>query len=176
MKISSNKDYFNKKRTRNENNCSFDEYNCGGYALGTFNWYLPYEKDKDFWYESNIDFINDLLDTGWSIEEATEKILDKNIEQMLKQFSNLEVIEKPTDENDIIAYRLSVMADEEFYGEEPSIWDMDFHFLLYHDGQWTHKNGKGAIEKFEGNLYDVWNIDSYFEYNSPIRFLRRASL
>ena len=34
-------DYLNSNNYRNINNTSITLYNCGGYALNTFNWYCP---------------------------------------------------------------------------------------------------------------------------------------
>ena len=39
-------DFFNERQTRNEENTEKKDYNCGGYALRTFSWYLPYEYDE----------------------------------------------------------------------------------------------------------------------------------
>lgn len=36
-------DSFNKQRVRAQNNTYFRNYNCGGFALGTFSWYCPYD-------------------------------------------------------------------------------------------------------------------------------------
>ena len=47
--LKNSEDYFNEKQTRNEENTEKKDYNCGGYALKTFSWYLPYEYDeKDY--------------------------------------------------------------------------------------------------------------------------------
>lgn len=35
-------DALNSERTRNDNTEDFDDYNCFGYALGTYNWGVPY--------------------------------------------------------------------------------------------------------------------------------------
>ena len=38
-------DFFNIKRTRNEENTDIEYYNCGGYALETYSWYCPFDID-----------------------------------------------------------------------------------------------------------------------------------
>lgn len=55
------KDGFNLKQKRNIRNTYKDNYNCGGYALETFSWYLPiFAKDrgtdKDYWIDRNLDY------------------------------------------------------------------------------------------------------------------------
>lgn len=172
MVLSSKKDYFNEKRTRNEENTNIKDYNCGGYALGTFNWYLPYEKDESFEYGSNLDFMDNLRNDGYSVEEATTIILNKNVEQMLVQFGSdlREVNEEETcnldDDEELVVYRLSVMYDE----EHDDVYDMDFHFMKHYDGCWLHKNGEDEIQFYNEDIFNVWR-GGYFQYNSPLRFL-----
>lgn len=172
MIFPSKKDYFNEKRARNEENTNIKDYNCGGYALGTFNWYLPYEKDESFEYKSNLDFMDGLRNDGYSVEEATVIVLDKNIGQMLEQFgSDLREISEEEiynldDDEELVVYRLSVMYDE----EHDDVYDMDFHFMKHYDGNWTHKIGGNEIQFYDGDVFDVWR-EWYYQYNSPLRFL-----
>ena len=35
-------DYLNKEHKRNLANTKISQYNCGGFALGTYSWYRPY--------------------------------------------------------------------------------------------------------------------------------------
>lgn len=55
--LSSSEDKFNSFRTRNQKNTLDGDYNCGGYALGTFNWFLPYNN-----FNSNYSFALNLLE------------------------------------------------------------------------------------------------------------------
>lgn len=43
-----NHDPFNKRGSRNIRNTDKADYNCGGYALGTFSWYLPSRTRKEY--------------------------------------------------------------------------------------------------------------------------------
>ena len=41
------KDWLNRSGLRNADNTDIDLYNCGGYALGTYSWYMPYPENFD---------------------------------------------------------------------------------------------------------------------------------
>ena len=48
MKILNDKeDFFNRNHTRNEGNTHYADYNCGGWALKTFSWFVPYRSASD---------------------------------------------------------------------------------------------------------------------------------
>lgn len=64
-------DFLNKKKKRNIKNVPKSCYNCGGYALGCFSWYLPHEEDT-------------------YLDETT---LEENIQFMLNDFPELKVIQ-----------------------------------------------------------------------------------
>lgn len=162
-------DFFNEKRTRNEQNTLREDYNCGGYALRTFSWYLPYDYDEDNHpYRSNFYWMEELTYDGYmSIEEATEEILWGNVKKMLSHFAEkIRVVQKDDHleaDEELIAFRLSVMRDDKW------VEDMDFHYVVFRDGQWQHKLGAGRIRPFEFTE-EPW-ITSYFIYNSPIVYL-----
>ena len=40
-------DEFNERGTRTRENVETWKFNCGGYALGTYNWFCPYENDEE---------------------------------------------------------------------------------------------------------------------------------
>ena len=169
MKIlSSRKDFFNENQTRNEQNTDQYEYNCEGYALKTFSWYTPYEFDeKEYPFHSNYDLMEYLTSDGYSIEEATEIILNSNTKKMLEDFSGkLRIVQRhdylEADE-ELIAYRLSVMEDEDY------VVDMDFHFIVFRNGQWMSKLGTDVVESFDFTE-KPWETP-YFVYNSSIVYL-----
>ena len=112
-------DLFNRNGTRNEKNTKEGTYNCGGYALGTFSWYLPHS--EDVW---------DGMFAHWDVEKI-ERITAECVEQMLKDFSDLRVI---SDLREVkrseyaIAFRVSA--------------DGDFHYARHSRFQtWKHKQG-----------------------------------
>ena len=162
-------DFFNEKCTRNESNTDDYDYNCGGYALKTFSWYCPYEFDEDTHpYDSNLDWMESLLyQNGLTIEEATEEILWGNVNKMLEDFAEkLRVVQKDEHlkaDEELIAYRLSVMKDEKWVEE------MDFHYAVFREGKWKHKLGRDKIRPFKFTE-ESWET-SYFIYNSPIVYL-----
>ena len=161
-------DYFNERQTRNEENTEKKDYNCGGYALRTFSWYLPYEYDeKNYPFFSNSDLAEYLMDVGYSVEETMDEILRVNTEKMLKDFSGkLRVVQRYSHiENDeeLIAYRLSFEVDDS------CIDDMDFHFVVFRDGQWMSKMGADEVKLF-AFTEEQWETPNFI-YNSPIVYL-----
>ena len=79
-----NDDPFNIAKERNTKNTDREEYNCGGYALGCYSWYCPFDYQV-------TDF-------------------EKNVNQILKDFPNVRRIENSQDllpDEYMIAFRLS---------------------------------------------------------------------
>ena len=73
-------DFLNSNKLRNEENTLESSYNCGGYALRTFSWYLPYSVSfTDIDQDTNSMLAEELLFDGFSIEEIYRIILNKNI-------------------------------------------------------------------------------------------------
>lgn len=68
-------DALNTKNCRNENNVNTLTFNCGGYALETFNWFLPI-KNKDFVAENAEEewLILNAYDNYWDCEEDINQI------------------------------------------------------------------------------------------------------
>ncbi len=116
-------DLYNRNGLRNVRNTVRHTYNCGGYALGTFSWYLPYESDRyGFVWGNHL--------TAKRMSEIT----DKCVEFMLHDFADLRVIESVADLQKgeyAIAFRLSS--------------DGDFHYIKRNRmGLWTHKRGASS--------------------------------
>lgn len=116
-------DLYNRNGLRNVRNTVRYTYNCGGYALGTFSWYLPYESDR-------YGFV-------WGHHLTTRRmntITDQCVEFMLRDFPDLRVIDSVADlqkDEYAIAFRLSN--------------DGDFHYIKRNrNGLWTHKRGASA--------------------------------
>jgi hypothetical protein len=95
------------------------EYNCGGFALNTRDWYLPYDQNQ--W------------DATWEIEEklGVEKALEVMVNHMLKEFPNLRLINSEEDLKDsetLVLFRVSNFDD--------------FHFVRKaSNGKYYHKMG-----------------------------------
>ena len=120
--------------------CDDWDYNCMGYALGTYIW----EKLEDF----------RILNHWWNDEEEIEnleEVLYDCVEEILERFSNLRKIQYISDAQPVervIAMRIGLD---------------DFHFArLGSDGIWTHKPGHSTIrEMSEAELFsDAWSEKS----------------
>lgn len=122
-------------------------YNCGGYALETFDWYRPLN------LSCNMDFETD---------EEVNEYLEKSVDNMLKEFKDLrrikDIKELSKDEY-AIAYRVG---------------KMDFHYMRRGDnGIWYHKVGGmhdlNSVKK-EQVFADKWinPYDSNCEYTSEL--------
>ena len=114
-------DELNSNRNRNIHNTSKLDYNCGGYAFGTFNWYLPF---RDEAHEIPLVFR-----TQAQAEKYTQHCVDEMLyefrERRLRTIVGLGCLE--ADEY-AIAFRIS--------------YDGDFHYVRRHtNGNWFHKCG-----------------------------------
>jgi hypothetical protein len=138
-------DFFNIKKTRNEENTDIEYYNCGGYALGTYSWYYPFDID----FEERCWEIEQFLTKGGTVEEAFEIFLKLDTEIMLRDFKgrirvveNEDAILQPNEV--LIAYRLRINPFYQYYEEddEDSVSvDHDFHYLVRDEFGWRHKRG-----------------------------------
>ena len=144
-----NDDPKNIQRARNMNNTSTSQYNCGGFALGIFSWYTPFNEI------TNIDL--DTPDDYLEIEEIA-------IDNILSDFPDLKLVssymvynmEIDYNINEIIAFRFS---------------SYDFHFWkLEADGKWYDKmGGLPCIDNHK--YYDVF--DPWGSYDGKIYFFTR---
>ena len=124
-----------------------DDYNCGGFALGTFDWYVPYS-----WYDG-CEEVCDLradIDEGYIDEyDGVTRIAELFIENMVslglcRQVNGLEDLEK---DEYLVAFRASYN---------------DFHYARrLSNGRWFHKMGYSEIQEI--TLADV--LDDYWWKN-----------
>lgn len=172
------KDWLNRSGLRNADNTDIDLYNCGGYALGTYSWYMPYPEGFD--REDIEDIVVNNYLCGASYNETTERLLEIFEKQMLSDFSTLravaaecveDYVEK--DDEELIAFR--IFFDIEFYDEdtgEVDFFDYDFHYQVLRNGKWREKCGAGPIELCES---DYWiTKDGVYNYDSEIRYYVRT--
>ena len=104
-------DAFNSLKKRNIKNTEKQVYNCGGYALESFSWYIP-----SFGREP--------------VHRAEKATLEGCVETMLKEFPNLRVIQSLDELKDneyAIAFR---MSDHDFH-----------YVKRASNGHWYHKMG-----------------------------------
>ena len=114
------------------------DYNCGGYALNTFDWYRPYENEFEEYFATD------------------RKGMQRYVDHMLEEFSgSLRVINslKELRENEYaIAFRTR---------------KTDFHYCKRaKSGHWTHKPGWAPIRKIL--KAEVFGKEWPRGYNSPI--------
>ena len=153
-------DAMNLKGLRNQRNTNQWDYNCGGYALGTFSWYCPCEDE-----ENNGDYFGDELGNGFSVEKLESRTQDC-INKMLNDFDNLRVINsiEELQKNELaVAFRISGVVD-------------DFHFMLRkRNGQWFEKNGGGSIHRVEKDyaLNQTWHGNFFTSYYGRIVLFAR---
>lgn len=152
-----NEDAMNLKGLRNQRNTNQWDYNCGGYALGTFSWYCPCEDE-----ENNGEYFGKYDFTPQQLENRTKDCVKK----LLKDFSNLRIIHniKELQQNELaVAFRISGDID-------------DFHFILRkRNGQWFEKNGGGNIHRVTKNyaLNRTWYAPFATYYGKIILFARK---
>lgn len=122
------------------------DYNCMGYALGTFDWeelenFYVIGEDKDY--------------------SALNKMADDCVNELITNIGYLRLIEDPDD----------VREDE--YAIAFKVGFDDFHFMRRNsDGTWTQKRGKEPIEEVkELDVFAiVWGKQRHYPYISSTHF------
>lgn len=148
-------DPFNKENKRNLRNTPKQEYNCGGYALGTFSWYCPHdEKDgRGIWHMYDYSFTT--REEAWikTVYAVSKMILD--FEGNLRMIKSLDQLNKLTER--VVAFRLSS--------------DGDFHYVRKNlNGHWYHKRG-ASVDILEMSEREVFNTNWCGRYDGPIVLL-----
>ena len=165
-------DPFNRNGKRNRSNTDTDAYNCGGFALSTYSWYVPYRSDEqtniyDRWANiqmcldvaEDADNIADRIDARETVHICVVSLLNLFVKRILEDFPSVRRVQtfeeiKPNER--IILFRIG--AD-------------DFHFIVSFDHKhWWHKYGWNYIEELcEDEVLDTeWANGRYF---SPIAIL-----
>lgn len=165
-------DPFNRNGKRNRSNTDTDAYNCGGFALSTYSWYVPYRSDEQMNIYDRWDNIQMCLDVAEDADNTADRIdaretvhicvvslLNLFVKRILEDFPSVRRVQtfkeiKPDER--IILFRIG--AD-------------DFHFIVSFDHKhWWHKYGCNYIEELcEDEVLDIeWANGRYF---SPIVIL-----
>lgn len=141
-----NDDPFNKNNSRNIDNTSRFLYNCAGFALETFSWYLPTEPE---WYES----INLRHLTSKAIKKRTRKA----VFQMLLDFPDMRII-----------HSLEELKSEEYAIAFRFAPNRDFHYMKrIEENCWLHKMGSSScIHRVKD--CDVFSEEWCGRYTGPI--------
>ena len=148
-------DLLNKEGTRNVKNMNKSEYNCGGYALETFNWYCPYTKE-----------MRGLLFDSWESDYDYDETIKICVDYMLEEFKGeLRVIEDVSELQEgeyAIAFRIS---------------EGDFHYAKRtKNGRWFHKmGGKHRIDTMRKT--EVFGSNWCWRYDSKVTlFAKKRTL
>lgn len=156
-----------------KNNFSF---NCGGFALGTMDWYVPYKDEGGYDKFDYIDFLQEqfreltLSEREFTIANMLA-FTDKDI--ILNNFHKIELVGfKDLDYSKrIIAYRV-------YYEEDPLLeylYDYDFHFKYWNTKCWSEKNGRGDIRHCELEPDKEWFYDYTDITNTDIEYARNEN-
>ena len=165
-------DPFNRNGKRNRSNTDTDDYNCGGFALGTYSWYVPYRSDEQaniydrwaniqMWLDAAEDADNtaDSLIARAAVHTCVVSLHNLFVKRILEDFPSVrrvQTFEEIKPDERIILFRIG--AD-------------DFHFIVSFDHKhWWHKYGWNYIEELcEDEVLDTeWANGRYF---SPIAIL-----
>lgn len=127
-----------------------EQYNCGGYALGTKDWFRPY---KTTHRGARADYQKLLQDNNYDYDEILEKcstFIIKNSSGNIRRVEEDEEIRK--DEN-LVAFRIGMH---------------DFHFMVRKGKNWFHKMGVENIQRIKKKYVfaESWN----YAYDSDIIF------
>lgn len=129
------------------------DYNCGGYALETYDWYRP---SDDCFFDYGIDEMDEA-----TMLEQTQKCVD----YMLNQFKGLLRVIQGTWELKENEYMIAFKIDAN--GEN------DFHYMKRgNNGQWYHKMGGCPIRRIkkEKVFKEYWIFNSITYYGKTVFF------
>ena len=141
-----NDDPFNENNFRNVDNTSKFLYNCAGFALETFSWYLPIEPE---WYQS--------INLHYLTPKAIKKRTRKAVLQMLLDFPDMRII-----------HSLNELESEEYAIAFRFAPDRDFHYMKrIEENHWVHKRGSSSYIR-EVEDCDVFSKEWCGRYTGPI--------
>lgn len=135
-------DVYNQFGTRSRQNVEGWQFNCGGYALSTYNWLCPYDTEED----------SDRLFDDWYSDMSSNEKLEETVDWMLRHVPDLRLVNGVEDlEEDeyLIAYKCG---------------RTDFHYMKrLPSGQWWHKMGSSRTRRIsEKAVYaDTWLHGKY---------------
>lgn len=135
-------DAYNQFGTRSRQNVERWQFNCGGYALETYNWICPYDTEED----------SDRLFDEWSYSMSSNEKLEETVEWMLHRVPGLRKVngvEDLKEDEYLIAYKCG---------------HSDFHYMKrLPNGQWWHKPGSGRTRRIaEHKVYArTWSDGKY---------------
>lgn len=139
------------------------EFNCGGFALQTLDWYIP-ASWRD--YEGGVESEED-LELAFNL--CTEDIIKDyevrgDTDYYLEEIPNYASVPIGVE---VIGFRFDVELNDEFDDDDITnrYFLDDFHFIWRDSkGVWWDKPGFTEVKQFTQGLYDDWNG----RYNSEI--------
>ena len=187
--LSTTKDPFNNYATRNMRNTDLQDYNCGGFALDTYTWVVPFYRDEDddctYYAGWSVDellnfknFYREYTDSRREmiaermfqdqlpIEEIRHTILELDAKYLLHTYPFLRRVNLNgiSPKNRVIAYRLYLNYSVEYKYLSGS----DFHFRVRQDGQWYEKIGHSEVRKCKLSMNHPWQSTSELIYDGEI--------
>lgn len=142
---------------------NYEDYNCGGFAFGTYEWYFPYD-----WWQTREDSAFDLFSNGKTAKEIQEIFLEEEFETILEDFKGrIHFIEDWRDASPrdrVICYRNCVCIREE--NEEEIYVATDYHFKVRINGKWYEKRGEEAPRPCDLDEDSPWVLNSDIIYDS----------
>ena len=144
------------------------DYNCGGFALGTFEWYVP-SSYGNVW-DDNLtteqlevqDIRSDFYYNKLFHRDACDKIADYFIKSMCNDLIGIREIK----------FESELKSNEYLVAFKASI--EDFHYARkLSNGRWFHKMGCEEIEEIdEWQVYsDKWWSNMHCQYGGKLRLL-----
>ena len=176
-------DYLNRNNYRNSENTDKCDYNCGGFALNTFNWYKPYEGAFEWREQLLTDWAGDYYDQNGKlieeprivVRELENRLLTRDVLYMLRQFRGklrrVNGIEDLWEGERLVAYRIGIKYTYDEVEELFSDFDIDFHYRYFDPelGYWVEKLGggpiRGCVEEEGSEL--PWT-ETFWKYTSDI--------
>lgn len=156
-------DYCNDNRLRNYETVDYSQYNCGGFALNTFNWFLPkynainldeYKNITEITAKSMTNIFRGDLRIIYSLNE----ILNDEYAIMFRfEYENnpLKVSSKLCHGCNCIEIGCSDCRALD--GEDIDWYLGDFHFIREFNGQWLHKPGSSTIREISiDDIFKPW--------------------
>ena len=146
-------DAYNEYGTRTRKNVEGWQFNCGGYALETYNWICPYATEAD----------SDRLFDDWYSELSNDERAEETSAWMLNHVPNLRRVNGVEDLHDdeyLIAYKCGTH---------------DFHFCKrLPNGIWMHKPGGSRTRRISEKrvMADYW-VNGWNVYSSKTVFFAK---
>lgn len=142
--------------------------NCGSFAFNICEWYCP---DEDF-DEDDYELAYALIEeSGMDMEDVIELLLDRNMEQIHKDFEveDVDGMDYPLKKNEeLIAFRMCVNRG---FWEDDLI--VDYHFRVKRNGKWMEKCGCGRVKEIEEYDEEPWVVSETTIYWGPIAYFVR---